>query len=576
MKKHRIWPGYSLLGLCLLLSLILAACGDNSSTSTPSQAFNPTLASTTQAVNPTTATAPTAATNPASLSPSTTQPLVFPTLPPGATPTFSSNNTFQLATAVPTVTPLPIISSSGAAPLIFYTKNAQLWSAQPDGSAKQLLADNLSDKLYSSALRAGQNQVVFFQDVQSGANTILQLKLLRLTASGKQETTLDNWVNELVNSPYVGTYYQGRSEMAISPDGTQVVYTKVNPAAPAFEAGHGLEHPTELWLANLDLQNPAPKRLVPNDKDFIINPTWSSDGNRIAFLRTNNFGTGAGFPTALWSVYKDGTRLTYLTGPDLGKLGELTYRASPANNLTWVGPMALAYQASNQVTDSIWLHDLSQNSDFSRPLALDAAWNAVYCPAARRFVYSRIGPQSELPGILSVEVDKPGAANTLPPPAVTLDAKGTAVTACQDNNVLYQDAQGQIYLQQLGADGQAVGAKLKLGAPYGDKTYLHAAFSPDGRFIAIYNLDFNKYTTTLNLFRPDGTNIPLTDGNLNFAIGTLSWVDAQTLVIDGGRNESSEWVYFLVTVNLGVSNPTVKQLDSGKSITLITTDSSLY
>jgi Tol biopolymer transport system component len=335
-----------------------------------------------------------------------------------------------------------------------------------------------------------------------------------------------------------------------------VAYTKINNAAPAFEGLRAKEHPTELWLANLDPKNPAPKRLAPNDKDFMANPAWSTDGNRIAFVRTSSFGTGAGFPTEVWSVFKDGSRLSYLTGPDVAKVGDRTIKAYPAFNLNWVGPLALAYEASTQLTGSIMLHDLSQNSDTSYVLAAEADYNSVYCPQIRRYVYTRVDTKEykQLPGLYSVGVDKPGTAT-----AVLLDEKGTATFGCENDTLLYKDSTGQLYVQRLNADGSANGAKVKIGFPNDEKSFIRADISPGGKYVTIEAQDNGGKVKNLGLYRADGVNVLLGSANLNFSVRDIRWPGEQILVLEGARAGNESGV--LASINLTAPNPSVKLIE---------------
>ena len=561
MDKKRVGFSSSLGGLFILTGLLLTACGADVSTVGLSTTTTPaattaaaTPAATTAAATPvatTAAAAPPANTAAVATAPATTVAPATPT--PEVVPT---------ATPLPAVTtaPAPTTSAPVSSAFIFYLKDGSLWTAKADGSDKQKLADNV----YANTVKVSANQAVFYQIVKSGGTSILQVKVIRLDNGGKVEGIVDNRANETLADQGGILEYQGRAELAISPDGSQVVYTKVNNSAPVFEGLRGNQHPTELWLANLDPKNPAPKRLAPNDKDFMARPTWSTDGNRIAFVRTNNFGTGAGYPTELWSVFKDGSRLSYLTGPDVAKIGSRKIQAFPAFNFKWVGPLALTYQASNQITASIMLHDLSQNNDTSRVLAADADYNAFYCPQVRRYVFTRIDPEvfKQVPGVYSVDVDKPGT-----PDAAPLDEKGTAIFGCQNDTVLYRDAAGQFYAQHINADGSPNGAKVKLGFANGDKNFTRAAMSPGGRYIALGVEDNAKKTSTVSLYRSDGVNILVAGGNLSFSLTTMSWAGEQTLTLEG--TASANQTNILAVVNLAASNPSVKQLDSSTGFVLL-------
>ncbi len=568
MNKQKVGYFYSLAGLFLILGLTLTACGADTA-STASTTTAPVVATTVAA---TTAAIPNIAPTLAATTQAATTAAAIPTATPARATLAVSGTTAAVETTAPAATtavtttsaPATVATSTSTEPLIFYLKDNALWVARTDGSEKRVLAENVA-----LGLRAGENQVVYFQEVKSGADTVVQLKLLRLNSGATVDATLDSKVFVSIpaaqrdqTSGLYGVSLQRLAYAALSPDGTQVVYTKVNPTASLFETIGGKLHPTELWVANLDPQNPVVRKLAPNDKDFAFRPTWSTDGNRVAFLRTNNFGTGAGFLTALWSVYKDGTKLAFLTGPDLTK-DEPKYKAAPAFNLLWVGPQALSYQATNQVTNTLWLHDLTQTSDFSRLLAPDTSRDSVFCPQLRRYVYVKQNQQGESQGVYSVEVDKAGAA------PVALDPAALQAYSCEGDTVLYRDGQGQINVQRLNAAGAAAGSKVKIGSgPIGDTKNSFAnnpsaAFSPGGKFIAVQLQDFSKATSSFFFYRADGIFILLPGTELKGNSSSFSWLNEQRVALlgDGGQGQPIQ----LSTVDFGAATPTVKPVDTAKT-----------
>lgn len=614
MKKLRV-AGY-LPSLVLLLSLLLAACGDSTSVPVnpvtsaplPTTAANATTAAlttvaalTTAASLPTVTAAPVPTTAPVvttvaitSSAPTTavaattdpTTATVSTTAAPSTTtqgttteaaPTTQAATT-EVATAAPVATVVGPISTSAfnAAP-VFYFKESGLWLTRTDGTGQQLLAPNVF-----SYAGAGINRLVYFQQVTAGSETVLQLKMLLIGGLTPQETILDNRaflaLSQAEQGQNGGLYGSNRvvGDLVISPDGTQVVYLKANLSGPTFSTiGGAKERPTELWLANLDPQNPAPRRLVANDKDFIFNPLWSSDGNRIAFLRTDNFGTGAGYSTPLWSVFKDGTRLAFLTGPEIGKVAGRSYRAGPANNLRWVGPLALAFQAFDGVTgNTLWLHDLSIASDFPRPLTLEAITSAAFCPGPRRYVYLKQNVQSGAgAGVFSVEVDRPGASGA-PPPAAPVDPAATQLFGCEDNAVLYADAQGQSYLQRLNTDGSANGPKVKIGDPVGatsTRNQVSASLSPGASYVAIEQAGSTAETRRLALFRADGIALGLNDASLRPGSFNIRWLNEQLVaIVNIGLSQSQ--AAQLSVADVSQPRPILKLLDSSarNQLTLVT------
>ncbi len=543
----------------VVLGLLLVACGDASVTS-------PTQPPATTAANPTATIAPVTTTALATTIVTTAPPTIVLT-----TTTAASTQPKTLAL----VTPTPGTLQAGGGSYVYYLKEGALWSARADGTGPRKLAD----KVYSY-LRTDSNELVFFQQVKSGNDEALQLKLIQLAQGASTgEAVLDS--KTFVQQPGAGASGKPASQfgvdnravgkMAISPDGTLVTYTKTNFTAKPFSVLDDKEYPTELWIANLSLQNPAPRKIVANDKDYISRPLWSPDNNRISFVKTEFFGTGAGFPTAIWSVFKDGSRLVFLTGPDLGTISGQNYKAFPAFNMQWVSPLALAFQASNQGGVALWLHDLTQNSDFPRPIALDSSYiNSKFCDTVKRFIYVKQEIQTfNNVGVYSVDAERAGAAGAAPP-AIALDATGSNVFDCYGDAVLYQDAQGQIFLQKIKADGTITGNKIKLGNPVAsDKGQVIADFSPDGKFIMITAYEKGRDVPGLYIYRGDGSGVPLS-GTFPTAPASLhEWYDNKVVAFTvGGAGINSQ----LVIVDLNLATPTIKIADSSKDfINLVTT-----
>jgi hypothetical protein len=452
---------------------------------------------------------------------------------------------------------------------MFYFKDKALWSANTDGSNKFKLADNVY-----SYLRVGFSTLVYTQVVGEGSGDVMRLKMLQVSNTGTpvRDAVLDMsiFVGKSGEDPKLGPSdkYGVDSRvvgfMAVSPDGTMVAYPKGNYSGPTFEGMTGTERPSELWVADLNPQNPNARRLVPNDKDYITNPVWSSDGNRISFVRTDIFGTGAGYPTSIWSVYKDGTRLSFLTGPDLGKIDGKSYNAGPAFDFRWMNPMQLAFNSNSMHSVTLWLHDLTAGSDFPRPLALDMRSRALFCDSVRRYVYIKTGPPDyKAQGLYSVEVDKPGSSGGVPP-QILLDKEAEDIVTCSGDSVIYTDAQGQLYLQKMKNDGVAVGTRQKLSTSAGKQDRALAVFSPDRSYIAVYNPAADK---PMSFYRADGSAVPV-GGNMPKLTGFyLEWINDQVVALVGTPDYKG---YQLVTVD--VKNPVaIPAENSGVRLNLVST-----
>ncbi|MEI6045751.1 MAG: hypothetical protein WCS37_15500, partial [Chloroflexota bacterium] len=233
-------------------------------------------------------------------------------------------------------------------------------------------------------------------------------------------------------------------------------------------------------------------------------------------------------------------------------------QANPAMNLLWVGPLALTFQAFNQINASLWLHDLSQNSDFPRPLAPEAGYSgdAFFCSQIRRFLYIKQAVQSgENVGVYSVEVDKP-STNGDPPPAVAVDSSATAINGCEGDTALYMDSKGVLTLQRLNANGSPNGSKVKISPPLTER-YGNGSLSPGGRYIA-----FQQDNGALALFRADGTAITLAVSSSNAKSSSFYWLSEQVVAIVGAVSDQTNQ---LAIIDLSQSKPTLKVVDSANS-----------
>ena len=531
-----------LVGLvCFMLTtgLLLVACGDNTVLPTQPQptatvaptvkpdppAPTPTQAQPVIVIPPGTATplnSPPVSTNPAATSaPIVTAPSSEP-VNPSATPGIIQNSPVPVSQDPPT-TPVNSGSASHGSDTspIFYLKDRGLWAAVPGEKAPRQIAQGVY-----SYTQTGEGQAVFLQQNSSGPNRFVELKLVSLTGGQLQVSLLDTRLFETLpaaqqNERPAGLYgldSRVMGDLAISPDKSQVAYIKANLTGPTFDGMFGGEKPTELWLANLDPKNPQPRRLAANAKDYITRPLWSSDNNRIAFLRTAGFGTGAGFQTALWSVYKDGSRLAFLTGPDLGRIGDTSFYASPAFNLHWVGPVTIGFQAFNQIQSPIFLHDLSQGKDFPTALVSNAASDAVFCTQAQRYVYIKQSSNGRpQPGAYSISTVSPASGSTL------LDANAIELYGCEGNNVLYRSNQGQVILAQINTGGTLAAAKgLKI--ENSSNSPVDAKLAPGGKLAVV------QAGQTTSLLADKGQVTELKTGPVKYEALILDWASETRLV----------------------------------------------
>ncbi|NWJ49101.1 MAG: PD40 domain-containing protein [Chloroflexi bacterium] len=508
---------YLLAALVVILTgLLIAACGD-----------------TTSPVNPTPTITPVPATTKAVQVSPTAPPLV---IAPVTTPTGSQQP------AKTTVQPVATTINTSSPRTIFYYKDEALWYS---GATPKKLTDNVFSYVLTS-----DGKAVFLQKV----NKTLQLKMAQIKDNHPLITTLDDRAFAERAMPNTGSNPDNNygvesraiSGLGISPDQTQVAYARANQSGVTFEGLLGKVYPTEIWVANLDPANPAPRKLVANDKDYAARPVWSSDGNRIAFIRTTFFGTGAGYETAFWSVYKDGTRLSFLTGPELGTVNGTKYTALPAYNIRWISPLELSFQAANQTAKtSLWVHDITSNSDFPRSVALDLSWErAYYCEQVRRFVYINDINFKPL-GIFTANADK-----TETP--VALDPTATALLGCYGDNVLYKDANNQLYLQSIKANGSSTTPKRRIGNPVSDNAV--AVFSPDGNYIAIFS---NTSTPAMTIFRANGSQVNIKGTAPRFkSFSSIGWSDNQMAVLIGGSDSAQG-----IGVDLASNEPEFRIID---------------
>lgn len=397
------------------------------------------------------------------------------------------------------------------------------------------------------------------QQSGSGPQRYVELKMVSLNGLQFQESLLDTHLFETLspdkqNSFPAGLYgldTRAMGELAVSPDNRQVAYVKADLSGKTFDGMFSGEKPTELWLATLDPNNSQPRRLAPANNDYIAKPLWSSDSNRVAFLRTTGFGTGAGYSTTLWSVYRDGSRLSFLTGPDLGKVAGNNFQATPAYNLRWVGSLAIGFQATNQVNDPIFLHDLSQAKDFPTVLVPDAAREAVYCAQAGRYVYLKSNLNgAPLSGAFSISVTSPVNGATV------VDANASELYGCEGSSLLYRTGQGQVVMVRIDTAGK-VSPVQTLKFENVSEGEIDAKLAPGGTMAAV------RGGTNIRLVSDKGQISQLDMAGVKFETLSLEWASAGTLValtFTPGQNGQ------LLVVNIG-DEKAFKSLDSGSVFT---------
>jgi hypothetical protein len=500
------------------------------------------------------------ASTPSGSVPASTSPAANETATPAGTPR-NNATTVQAGPPPPATTfpggqpptSQPASTPQNASSVIFYLKDGALMVNVPGEKASRQVAA----KVYSY-LQDGKSRVVFLQQTGDEPDQTIQLLLGSLANGQLQVNKLDTGLfktlpTEQQNDRPAGLYgvdTRAMGEMAISPDGSQVVYTKANLSGPTFDGMSSQEKPTELWLANLDPTSPAPKQLVPNEKDYIAQPLWSPDGKRIAFIRTTAFGTGAGYATALWSVYKDGSRLAFLTGPDLGKIDGEAFSAHPAFNLRWVGPQVLAFQATNQAEFPIFLHDLSLGRDFPVAIATEAAPNAVFCEGIGRYIYLKSNPDGgPQPGAFSVGITNPANQTG------TVDKDAVELYGCEGNNLLYRTTKNQVVLARLNSNGTVVVSK-GLAIEQGSDIQVQAKLAPGGKLAAV---QAGKITRVL---ADSGQVTELKSGSLKYETLLLEWVTDKALV---GLAFNTGQPYQILAANLA-GEQVFKTLDEGDTL----------
>ncbi len=586
------WPVW-LLGLQMLLTACGGGTTELSSTSTPVPAvavattaaslglpINPSPATTTsQPVLPTVTQAPSAT----SLS-QTAQALVPATAPdttlalttiPIAVPATVAPKTTEATATAEVVAVIPARQASDEANFVYLKfpdlnyLTFDLEQSSLAGNPPTTLAKNVL-----TALRVAPSKVAFLQEVAQGSDTVVQLKLIDLSVSNSQAVILDPTVFQVLPKDQQSNFAAGRygvenqaiNSLALSPDGTQLAYTKANPKARFEGLTSQKAQPTELWVVNPNDVNPNPTRLVANTQDFMAFPLWSPDNNRLAFIRTTSFGTGAGFPTALWSVYKDGSRLARLTGPDLGKLNGQVYQALPAFNLRWLDPTVLAFQATDQrQAPQLWQHDLTLGLDFPRPLALSVDYNTFFCEIPRRYVFMTRSTGGVSGGIYSVKAELPAEKDAALPAPNPIDQSGTELLGCKGDKVVYKGADNKISLVTLKSDGTFSKISLNYSENPAPRPILD--FSPDGRYLSLHN----SVNSAVSVYSSDGKL--LVSSPTFSTLGSLGWLNKRYLGLNIDLYQTTRPEQLLV---LDTDAPAggFKQVDTGSGFNTIAEDKS--
>lgn len=198
-------------------------------------------------------------------------------------------------------------------PWLLMETDQGLWAANPDGSGlAQLTNVDFWHGDLQDAIQPGGSQVVF---ITPGGFDFHQMTLNVLSLPDGQVTKVT-----ALTSPETETYADAgpgdpgfealravgeQRSYAWSPDGTRLAFVGVMDGPSA-----------ELYL--YDAASAQIKR-VSQDDAHNYRPSWAPDGNYLLYLGADAFGTGAGFDTTgVWSVYGDGTNVTWLYVPEGG------------------------------------------------------------------------------------------------------------------------------------------------------------------------------------------------------------------------------------------------------------------
>jgi len=142
----------------------------------------------------------------------------------------------------------------------------------------------------------------------------------------------------------------------LSPDGTKLAYVQ---EVTLFNAATGALPRYALFTAPVGVAG-APLRLTPLTwKMDAFAPSWSADGNKIAFICSKNLGT-----TADWYALNPGFGNLCLVDASGSNLIDTT-RPSELNAPAWVTPTSVVYPAA--LDNLLWQYDLIAGTETSLP-----------------------------------------------------------------------------------------------------------------------------------------------------------------------------------------------------------------
>jgi len=249
-------------------------------------------------------------------------------------------------------------------------------------------------------------------------------------------------------------------EQAVSPNGSQIAFEKVS-------AGH------EIWLMGAHGENP--RMMLANRDDVVVSPTWSPDGQYVAYIRRDHVGKGGTVET--WDVHR-GSATQIVSDPNLSD-----------NVLCWNHDWQLIY--------SLWEPTgLADKRQFS-------LWEINLDPASGRPV-GKPTPITRWTGYYAEDVNSTRAGKTL--------------------SMLKMDAHLDVYVGTLTENGSRLENVRRLTFEHSDDT--PSAWTADSNTILLTsdrNGAFNVFRQNINqqkaervfgtsdmevaggLFTPDGT-----------------------------------------------------------------------
>lgn len=540
MKKNQL----KLVWLSVLLVLLLlSACSDEiepvfpTSTASSSSAATATIAasSTTTAVPTTPATTTVATTS----QPVTTQPATT------VAATTQAATTVAATTAVPT-TPVaqpstPAAGTNEPAKLqnVVYLKENKLRAYNLESGRSFDLTEDLN--VFRYTVSPDNKKVAFLiNDNQTIGLGLVVLNGTKVSNIVVLDTKLGEIVPSTEDNPFAGMYLRAFS-LAFSPDSATLAYTKTNPNGPSFESWGTNVKPTEVWLT--DLRGINHRFVANNEKNFMYKLSYSPDGERLGFIRTDHFPSDVSGNSAIWSVHKDGSKLSLLAdGAKLGRLGNPAPSPDEPGLITsfaWDSPMSVSFIVG---IGSLWVHDLSNAKD---RLLVDvdsrAIGEPIYDPVSHRYAFTRHQ------GIYTI-----GTLNAAATP-ILVTSKTNKLLSFYDNTVMFLTDANTVALQSVNDDGSLVSVVLGLKALHKADATVIQALPGNGSWIVSWEQD-NSEKSSIAVYSGDGsllTTQPLQVlGNEFIRLGPDLF-----LVSDYGKN--------LQLLDLS-AKPVIKTIDTGE------------